>query len=231
MSQARELLWVGCCMSSPRLVISLLVVVASLTFSIQADAQSSIRQRDALYPGSGRISVTAATGVPFVAIAEVAVGVTDHVTLGVLAGQTPALYGVGLRPRVALWRSQSQRITWIAPTLYYPRHSGRFRQAWVLSRPTLLLEERAHESVTLHLGVGLMIASVVASDTEPAMQGTLQNLDHGLWASVQFGGRLRLSSAWSAFLDVDLVHDLDGPSWSKIAALPVVASLGVSWLP
>lgn len=195
-------------------------------------ACAQVHSRDALYPGGGEFSASFATGFPFVAMTEVAVGVTDRAAVGLLAGVTPRVWGIGVRPRVALWRGQSQRVTLIAPTLYYPHNSGRFAQPWGLTRPTLLLEQRTDDRMMLHLGVGLMLASALATPTADSedQQVTASGFTRGVWLSTQVGGSLKLSSAWSAFVDIDLVYDVDGPSWSKVAAIPAVLSLGLAWL-
>src|SRR5262249_45749953 len=57
---------------------------------------------DPLFPGGGHLSVSAATGIPYVGIAEVAVGFHDRIALGLMAGATPYVAGAGLRFRAAI---------------------------------------------------------------------------------------------------------------------------------
>src|ERR1700733_11631615 len=57
---------------------------------------------DYLFPGSGRVSATASTGLPFAALGEISVGIGDRVAAGAFVAGGPFVGGmaVGLYPRV-----------------------------------------------------------------------------------------------------------------------------------
>ena len=82
------------------------------------------RAPDYLFPRGGGFSISALTGVPFVAITELAYGFSDWGALGLIAGVTPRVAGVGVRPRVSLLESAAFRAAVAAPVIYYPRTNG-----------------------------------------------------------------------------------------------------------
>lgn len=210
-----------------RASIALVLCFATST----ADAQHA--PADTLFPGRGKWALSAATGIPFYAVGEVALGVTDRITLSAIAGETPRVGGVGMRPRVALWNGIDQRITLIAPTLYYPRGDGPHIEPWLLTRPSVLLEQRTDHGALWHLGLG-MIYAVALTDPPLPDQGPIDpspGFDDGYWMSVQLGTWQPLSRQLAFFADVDLVYDVIGPSWMVVGGTRVVVSLGVSWLP
>lgn len=214
----------------PWIVVCLLSAIASVSHAQDAREEAP---HDTLFPGRGKWAITAATGVPFYAVGEVALGISEGVTLGAIAGETPRVGGIGLRPRVALWSSIDQRVTLIAPTLYYPRGDGPHIEPWLLTRPSLLLEQRLDRGALWHVGLG-MIYAVALTDpplSEQAHNDPSPGFDDGFWASLQLGTWQPLSRHFALFADVDLVYDVRGPSWMVVGGTRVVISLGVSWLP
>src|SRR6478609_936532 len=117
---------------------------------------------DPWLPGSCKFNASVATGVPFLVMSEVALGVGDHAAIGVLGGTTPIVAGFGVRPRVAVPFSSALRILASAPVVYYPPHAD--GPAWWLTRPSLLLDWHATSPFSLAGGAG-----VVGIATEPAL--------------------------------------------------------------
>jgi hypothetical protein len=211
--------------------LCVLPLLAVCLLNTTAHAQSA--PPDTLFPGRGRWALSAATGIPFYAVAEVALGVSDRFTIGAIAGETPRVGGVGVRPRVALWNGADQRVTLIVPTLYYPRGDGPHIEPWLLTRPSLLLEQRTDSVALWHVGLG-MIYAVALTDPPLSEQGPVDpspGFDDGYWMSAQLGTWQPLSRRFAFFADVDLVYDVLGPSWMVVGGTRVVVSLGVSWLP
>ena len=107
-------------------------------------------------------SVTLATGVPFLAIGEAAWGFGDRFTMGALAGVTPNVLGVGLRPRVLVLDGTSDRLQLVAPGLYYPETSD--GAPWVLTRPMVEWSHALGRGVRAGFGAGFVAATAVGAD-------------------------------------------------------------------
>src|SRR5688500_1996220 len=107
--------------------------LAAVLAASQARAQQS---EDYLFPRAGRLGVTLATGIPYVAITDVTLGLGPYAALGAVFGITPRVIGVGARPRMSVplgaAATARTRIYAIAPLLYYPETS---QHDWVLARP------------------------------------------------------------------------------------------------
>jgi len=188
---------------------------------------------DPWLPGSGKFSASIATGVPFLVMSEVAVGVTDHAALGVLGGTTPIVSGFGLRPRVAVPLTASLRILGSAPIIYYPPHAD--GPAWWLARPSIDLAWQATSALSLAGGAG-----VVGIATEPALFGDddqtatsaygreLQNRRSALWWTLNVLISADLSAKTWIFADLTAVFDrerLAGRDW--IGGPPFIGFLGL----
>src|SRR5438552_7891888 len=127
-----------------------------LTILIAAAALSS---GDELFPEAGTFSGAFATGIPYVAIGEVAYGVSDRFALGVVGGITPTTVGAGLRLRGVLFEKGGDRVVLGAPILYYPPTGGLGDEPWMLTMPSLLFERRFESGGKIHFGAGIAAAT------------------------------------------------------------------------
>ncbi len=117
-----------------------------------------------LFPTPGRLSLSAATGLPFLAIGEVGMGLTDGIAIGAIGGVTPSVLTAGIRPRFLVRVSARYAVMLSVPMLWYPKASAPGpgnvgSTAWVLARPELMLD--VSPSARLHVagGVGLIAAA------------------------------------------------------------------------
>jgi hypothetical protein len=191
---------------------------------------------DALFPGSGRLSVALSTGVPFWVMSELSIGLGDHAALGVLAGATPEVSGFGLRPRAEFVISEQWSVLGIASGVYYPQSAS--SRPWWLARPSALLERRFGWG---HLALG---GGAVAAATQDALFGTrsahptvaspyptstAKHFDSGVWLTANALVTLRVSRSTHLFVDGALVFDtsfaLAGRDW--VGGPPVIAFVGV----
>ena len=187
---------------------------------------------DPWLPGSCKFNASVATGVPFLVMSEVAVGVTDHAALGVLGGTTPIVAGFGVRPRVAVPFTSALRILASAPVIYYPPHAD--GPAWWLTRRSMMLDWHA-SSFSLAGGAG-----VVGVATESALFGGedmaatsaygrgLQNRRSALWWTLNTLATAEVSTKTWLFADLTAVFDhgrLAGRDW--IGGPPFIAFLGL----
>lgn len=188
---------------------------------------------DPWLPGSGKFSASVATGVPFLVMSEVALGVTEHSAIGVLGGTTPIVSGFGVRPRVALPLTSTLRILASAPFIYYPPHAD--GPAWWLARPSMELDWHATRGFSAAAGAG-----VVGVATEPALFGGnegaaasaygrgLQNQRSALWWTLNALVSAEVSTKTWLFADLTAVFDhgrLAGNDW--IGGPPFIAFLGL----
>jgi hypothetical protein len=190
---------------------------------------------DGWLPGSGRFGAAIATGVPFLVMSELSLGLGDYAALGVLAGTTPVVAGFGLRPRGALPLGRA-RLLLSAPVVYYPERSD--GSAWWLTRPSAQLAWRVGERWTLAAGggaVGVATQSALSGDPEPqatsAYGRKLWSHRTDLWWTANALAWFALSERTQLFADVTGVFRGLRPAGSDwIGGPPVIAFLGVSTL-
>lgn len=117
-----------------------------------------------LFPGAGRPTVTAASGLPFLGIAEVGVGVTDGFAVGAIGGVTPSVVTAGVRPRLRIATGERTALVLSAPLLWYPKASAPGpgnvgTSSWVLTRTELFFDGALGESWHLAGGMGFVAAA------------------------------------------------------------------------
>lgn len=117
-----------------------------------------------LFPTPGRPSLSAATGLPFLAIGEIGVGLTQGIAIGAIGGVTPSVLTAGIRPRFLVRASEHYAVMLSAPMLWYPSASAPGpgnvgTTAWVLARPELMVDVSPSARVHVAGGVGLIAAA------------------------------------------------------------------------
>lgn len=175
-----------------------------------------------LLPEAGHVSVSLGTGVPFLAIGEVSLGLDEGFALGLVAGVTPVVEGAGVRLRGVLAESGRVSLLFDAPVLYYPDTTT--RTAWFLARPALLVDLRIGDAAHVQAGAGVILETSVGREWPDIIESAFQTL--------RAGGILPVSDHLALFADVGLVFDglrLAGPEWG--GGPPVVAALGLTWTP
>jgi len=135
---------------------------------------------DGWLPGAGKVDAAIATGVPFLVMSELTLGITDYAALGVLGGTTPIVAGFGARPRGAVPLTEHWRALVSAPVVFYPRRVD--GPAWWLTRPSLALEWRPTPAWQLAPGGGIVAV---------ATHGTLFGDDETSLSSSAYGSALR----------------------------------------
>ncbi len=201
------------------------LVTASLVISVSAHAEtgsevdapavtpprtSAERWATDLFPGKKTLTTSVATGLPFLGIGEVGVGVTDGFAIGVVGGITPSVVTAGIRPRFRVRTSQNTALMLSAPMLYYPRASapgpGNIGStSWVLTRPELMLDGVVSDRWHVAGGMGIIAAASTVSLGQtlegnefrvPAYNGATESkkgFAGGVWNTVC----ARASFAWS----------------------------------
>jgi hypothetical protein len=117
-----------------------------------------------LFPTPGHPSLSAATGLPFLAIGEVGIGITQGLAVGVIGGVTPSVLTAGIRPRFRVRVSEHYALMLSVPMLWYPKASAPGpgnvgSTAWVLARPELMLDVSPDPRWHVAGGVGLIAAA------------------------------------------------------------------------
>ncbi|MDB4990462.1 MAG: hypothetical protein JWN04_5640 [Myxococcaceae bacterium] len=219
------------------LALVALIIFAALGVPRQARAQSAaaVSRYDYLFPGHTAFSLGMATGIPFLAMSEAGVGVGKHFAVGVLAGITPTVVGVGLRPRAALDLPRQHRLLLLVPALYYPKTNQVGGIPWGLMRPTLLLE-RAHERWRFNAGGGAFLAApmdtVLGRNPErlaSAYGASAHAFRGGVWGTLTTAAAWAIGEHTSVFGEAGVVlgpRGLAGKDW--IGGPPFTLSLGVS---
>lgn len=193
-------------------------------------APPPVRRADPLFPGHGRISTSLATGVPFLAMGELSVGIGDRFALGAIGGATPNVPGFGIRPRAVVLEIGSWRGVLATPVLYYPFTSARSGSAWFLTRPSLVVEHRFENGVRVGAGAGIVAAAsldrLTGRDRAPGYTG---GMDSAVWNTFNANVSLPVGESTSVFADGALVMNglrLAGDDW--VGGPPFTISLGVA---
>jgi hypothetical protein len=200
---------------------------------VRADAPSSARPRphDPTFPGGGHLSTSLATGVPFPALGEVALGIGDRFAIGVIGGATPKVPGFGIRPRLALFDTGRVRGIVAAPSLYYPFTNDSGGNPWVLTRPSFVVEHQWSSGVRLGGGMGFVAAASTTyfSDDKKVAGYGEQGFDSGVWNTVNVTFSAPVSPTASVFAEGALVMRgirLAGDEW--VGGVPFTVALGVA---
>jgi hypothetical protein len=190
---------------------------------------ASPRTSDHLFPGAGHLTLAASSGVPFLAIGEAAYAFTDGFTLGAIAGITPEVGGVGLRPRGVIYSGSRARVFVSVPILYYPPSRVSGDEPWFLANPVLYIEAPVADGWRVRGGPGLVGAACQDSLLGRAHE---EHFMGDLWPTIAIGASHPLGAASELFADLQGVlpkgiafdHDwVGGP--------PVILSLGIAASP
>jgi hypothetical protein len=228
----------------------LALALGMLGFSAGAQAQAELAGDDYLFPEAGHFGATLATGVPYVGIVDLTLGLGPHAALGAIFGVTPRVVGLGARPRLALplgaVETAAFRVYAIAPLLYYPEPSVR----WVLARPTLAIEHRTTSDLRLGLGGGLLWASSVdalhgegtplsykkPTEAEIAARRAAREASAApssiLFWTISASAALEIAQHSAVFAELTTVMEgasLAGDRWTDFGGPPVLVSLGFTY--
>ncbi len=208
-----------------RSMISGVLVAAS---SLAAYGQPLNHENDHVLNYKGQSRITLATGIPYVAIGEYAYGVSDRITLGVLAGLTPSVEGYGIRARAVLYQpGESFRIYFCTPVLFYPKTKDLGGDAWWLTRPNINFEWMTSSGFRYKVG-----GSIIAAASHKTLFGNPSDAKFhpGIWNSVHAGFSLPTSSGVTFQCEASLVMSglkVAGPDW--VGGPPMILVLGVSY--
>ncbi len=188
------------------------------------------RLHDALFPGGGHVSMSVASGLPFVAIGEIAIGIGDTFAIGALGGATPDVPGFGIRPRVSLFDTGVVRGVVVAPSLYYPS-TAEGGSPWLLTRPAFVVEHQWKRGTRLGGGIGMVAASSFAELAGHKRRSTYttKELEAGVWETVNATFATPLGERTSFFVETALVFHgarLAGEEW--VGVLPFMLAWGVT---
>jgi hypothetical protein len=128
---------------------------------------------DDLFPGAGHVMAAAASGAPFLGIAEIGVGFTNGFALGAIGGvalayaptgTTPSVPTAGIRPRLRIPTSERTALVVIAPMLYYPSATPGSNvvsggSSWLVARPELYFDGAIGEHWHVAGGMGFIAAA------------------------------------------------------------------------
>jgi hypothetical protein len=196
-----------------------------------------------LFPGAGRVTVSAASGLPFLGIGEVGLGVTNGFALGVIGGVTPSVLTAGLRPRLCVATGRRTSLMLVVPMLYYPQASAPGpgnvgSTSWVLARPEIFFEDALNERWQVAFGMGIIAAASTEALGQlaagrpfavPAYDGasdTKRGFAGGVWNTVSARGSFATSRRTHLFAEASLVMAGVVPA-ENVGGPPVVVTVGV----
>jgi len=196
-----------------------------------------------LFPKPLRPSVSAATGLPFLGIAEVGMGVTNGFAIGVVGGITPSVLTAGVRPRFRVRATEHVAFMLNMPMLWYPKASAPGpgdigNSSWLLTRPELMVDAAVTDRLHVAGGMGIIAAaSIEALDNKlqgkefavPAYAGgaeTKKGFAGGVWNTLAVHSSYALAPATHLFAEGSLVLAGVVPA-DNVGGPPIVVNVGV----
>jgi hypothetical protein len=202
-----------------------------------------------LFPTAGHATAAAATGVPFLGIAEIGYGFTNGFAMGAIGGvalayvpnrPTPSVPTAGIRPRLRIATSQRTSLVLIAPMLYYPSaRTGTTNEgdtSWLVARPEVYFDGAVGERWHVAGGTGFIAAvstealgqlaagrTVVMPPYNASTQST-KGFAGGIWNTLSSRGSYLLSERTHLFAEATLV--LMGVVPAEVGGPPIVVTLG-----
>ena len=233
-----------------RMVRPLATLLGLLVFTFAANAAAAEgappsvpHTRGDLFPGAGRPTVAAATGLPFLGIAEAGIGITNGIAVGVVGGITPSVWTVGVRPRFRLATSERTALVLSSPILFYPKASAPGpgnvgSTSWLLTRTELFFDGALGDRWHLAGGMGVIAAAATEalgqalSGRELAMPPYAgspeprRGFAGGIWNTVAVRSSVALNEQSHLFAEGSLV--MEGLALaSNVGGPPIVVNAGV----
>jgi hypothetical protein len=221
---------------------TLLVTRANAAETSTEDSASRPSSRGDLFPGAGRPTVAAGTGLPFLGIAEVGLGVTNGFAVGLVGGITPSTLTAGIRPRFRVATSERTALVLAAPIMWYPKASAPGpgnvgSSSWVLTRTELLFDGELGRRWHLAGGMGFIAAaSLEALDqvlrgkefAMPPYSGSTEarkGFAGGIWNTIATRSSFALAPATHLFAEASLVMAGIVPA-QGVGGPPIVVTVG-----
>lgn len=169
----------------------------STAFAQISDLDSQIHSSpfDHVINQKGESRVSFFTGLPVVASTEFAYGISNRLTAGVFFGYTPFEEAIGIRVRTVLYeQTESFRIYYCTPVIYYPQTRRLNPDPWFLTRPNINFEWMKTPRLRYKFG-----GSIIASSSQEDLFGDPSKSRHspGLWTAVHGGISTRMGSGLS----------------------------------
>lgn len=196
-----------------------------------------------LFPRAGHGSVAAASGLPFLGIAEIGGAVTDGFAIGVVGGVTPSVVTAGLRPRLRVATTARTALVLIAPMLYYPKASapgpgGIEATSWVLARPELFFDAALGDRWHVAGGMGVVAAASIdalgnvvrgrdfAMPAYGADANAKKGFAGGVWNTIGTRESYALAANTHVFAEGSVVLNGFVPA-DNVGGPPIVVTVGV----
>lgn len=183
--------------------------------------------QDHVFAGKGNAKITLATGIPYIGVAEYAYGISDRVTGGFLFGLTPNVEGYGVRVRAIVYqKSESFRIYFCTPLLYYPKTKELGGDPWWLTRPNLNFEWITPTGFRYKAG-----GSVIAAASHHSLFGNSlrAKFPPGVWSAIHAGTSFPIGGGFMFQNELSVVMNgisVAGKDW--VGGPPVILVLGFS---
>jgi hypothetical protein len=213
---------------------------------VDAPASPMTQSRGDLFPEAGHVSAVAATGFPFLGLAELGVGLTDGVAIGAFGGITVAdwaRWAAGVRPRFSVHATERTSFVLNVPILYYPTTStpgGPFgNTSWLLARAELFVDRALGSRWHLAGGLGIVAAASTKAIGDlvsghevvmPPYDGNPQatkGVAGGIFDTFAGRGSYAIAPDTHLFAEASLVMNGIVPATAQIGGPPLVLNMGV----
>lgn len=164
----------------------------TMALQTQLGINNTVRNFDHVINTRGELRLSVFTGLPVVGSSELAYGISDRLTVGVLGGFTPFEEAVGVRIRTVIYQqTESYRVYFCTPVIFYPQTRRVNPDPWFLTRPNINFEWLAKSDLRYKIG-----ASIIASASRHNLFENSSRSKHppSLWTAVHGGISLPFSS-------------------------------------
>ena len=149
-------------MNQSIIALFLLIINACPSDISAQDIKITDPYHDPLFPAKNEQVLLVGTGIPYVGLAEYSYGFSKRVSIGLLAGTTPIVPGIGIRVKYLMSEYKNgNRLLLKTPILYYPRTRDLGGEPWILTWPTLTYEWRFKSGIRFGIGAGVVAAACV----------------------------------------------------------------------
>lgn len=225
--------------------LALILLTGFCSINAVTGQESISSNYDYLMPEKGKSMFEFYTGLPYIAIGQYSYGFSEKFSAGIIYGYTPHVRGYGVRVKAIIAQpSESMRIYFKSPFIYYPKMSPEVVDPWVLAYPSLNIEWKFKNGGRLWTGVGVI--GVACLDYLIGSEEEEENESHGprtgpetmvkepmaeIMNTIQFGYSKPLSKRSSFVIEVAPL--MEGIKFvtphGMIHDLPAAVTLGLTY--
>ena len=137
--------------------LALIILIGLCSINVISGQENKPNNYDYLMPEKGKSMLEFYTGLPYIAIGQYSYGFSEKFSAGIIYGYTPHVRGYGVRVKAIIAQpSESMRIYFKSPFIYYPKMSPDVVDPWVLAYPSVNIEWKFKNGGRFWTGAGVI---------------------------------------------------------------------------